>query len=61
MYICILLPFPSNVVFVVDDETDNLFVVSGQGAGKWVPITDIQIMQVKLDLLQFDLDKPLDK
>ena len=48
-------------MFVLDDETDHLFVVSGQGPGKWAPVPDIQVMQVKLDLLQFDLDKPLDK
>lgn len=44
-----------------DDETDHLFLVSGQGHDKWTPVQDVQVMQVKLDLLQFDLDKPLEK
>lgn len=43
-----------------DDENDNLFLISAQG-NKWTPVENVNIMQVKLDLLQFDLDKPLEK
>ncbi|XP_053387400.1 death domain-containing protein 1-like isoform X2 [Mercenaria mercenaria] len=43
-----------------DDENDNLFLISAQG-NKWTPVENVNIMQVKLDLLQFDLEKPLEK
>ncbi|WAR28950.1 DTHD1-like protein [Mya arenaria] len=43
-----------------DDENDNLFLISSHG-NKWAPVENVNIMQVKLDLLQFDLDRPLDK
>ncbi|XP_060552931.1 death domain-containing protein 1-like isoform X2 [Ruditapes philippinarum] len=43
-----------------DDENDNLYLISAQG-NKWSPVENVNIMQVKLDLLQFELDKPLEK
>ncbi|XP_052268822.1 death domain-containing protein 1-like [Dreissena polymorpha] len=43
-----------------DDENDNLYLISCHG-NKWTPVENVNIMQVKLDLLQFDLDRPLEK
>ncbi|KAK3095023.1 hypothetical protein FSP39_009314 [Pinctada imbricata] len=43
-----------------DDESDHLFLVSHSGQ-KWCVQSDIEIHQAKLDLLQLDLYKPLEK
>lgn len=43
-----------------DDENDLLFLVSRSANGKWVVHEDVHILQVKLDLLQFDMIKPFD-
>lgn len=48
-------------IFLIDDENDNLFLVSQSTNGKWTVHEDIHIIQVKLDLLQFDMHKPLDR
>ncbi|KAL3885307.1 hypothetical protein ACJMK2_025385 [Sinanodonta woodiana] len=43
-----------------DDENDHLYLVSGSSSDRWTVIPEVKVIQVKLDLLQFDLDRPLD-
>ncbi|XP_063437770.1 death domain-containing protein 1-like [Mytilus trossulus] len=43
-----------------DDETDLLYLLTQSSNGKWSVLENIHIHQIKLDLLQFDMTKPLD-
>lgn len=44
-----------------DDENDNLYLVARTGTGKWFVVPEVDIAQVKLDLLQFTIEKPLEQ
>ncbi|XP_061190143.1 death domain-containing protein 1-like [Saccostrea echinata] len=44
-----------------DDEHDQLCLLARTGTGKWFVVPEVEIAQVKLDLLQFCLDKPLEQ
>lgn len=43
-----------------DDENDQLFFLTRSNNGKWTVHDDVDIQQTKLDLLQFDIDKPFE-
>ncbi|CAG2186403.1 unnamed protein product [Mytilus edulis] len=43
-----------------DDENDLLYLLTQSSNGKWSVLENIHIHQIKLDLLQFDMTKPLD-
>ena len=44
-----------------DDDSDTLFVVQDLGNGKWCLVENTKIVQVKLDLIQLDLEEPLSR
>lgn len=44
-----------------DDERDLLYFLVRQKNGKWIALSNVDIMQARLDLLQFDLSEPYEK
>ncbi|XP_078328192.1 death domain-containing protein 1-like [Crassostrea virginica] len=44
-----------------DDENDLLYLLARTGTGKWSVVPEVEIVQVKLDLLQFILERPLEQ
>lgn len=45
----------------IDDERDLLYFLVRQKNGKWIALSNVDIMQARLDLLQFDLSEPYEK
>ncbi|XP_064596326.1 death domain-containing protein 1-like [Liolophura sinensis] len=44
-----------------DDENDNLYLFHQFPSGRWAHIPDVNIQNVKLDVLQFQLDHPVER
>ena len=49
------------ILFRIDDENDLLYLLARTGTGKWSVVPEVEIVQVKLDLLQFTLERPLEQ
>ena len=47
--------------FRIDDENDLLYLLARTGTGKWSVVPEVEIVQVKLDLLQFTMERPLEQ
>ena len=52
---------PSIFFFRIDDENDLLYLLARTGTGKWSVVPEVEIVQVKLDLLQFPMERPLEQ
>ena len=52
---------PGIFCFRIDDENDLLYLLARTGTGKWSVVSEVEIAQVKLDLLQFPMERPFEQ